>query len=893
MTSDESEADLTRSYVALTAGTKVEHYEIIEKLGAGGMGEVYLALDTKLNRQVALKFLPQYLCGDEECRKRFGREAWAAAALDHPNIAAIYEVGEYQGRPFYAMQVVQGQSLREAIAGKDLPVERVIEIATQICAGLQAAHDRGIIHRDVKPSNILLDESGRVRIIDFGLAAVQGSEQLTRTGSTLGTIGYMSPEQVQGQAVDQRSDLFSLGVVLYELITKQNPFHRESEVATVRAVVEKTPEPIARFIAELPEGLQNIVTKALEKNVVTRYQHAADLIADLVRIRRELESGHSSAGTVSVGRRRRNLWLAVLTIGILAVGTTLFVIKPWAVKGVVEPSGRIMLAVLPFENLGDPGDEYFADGITEEISSRLAGVKNLGVISRTSAYAYKKSAKSLPQIGRELGVDYVLEGTLRWDRRGDSDRVLVTPQLIDVGQDAQMWSDRYERRLNDIFAVQRDIAVQVVAALDITLVGDDSSRIEPPTTGNLAAYEAFIKGKESYRRLEWDDATYWLEQATQLDSNFADAWAYLSVSYYRAMLQSMGKDSSVALKALTTAKRALSLNPHLAAGHVALGQYYYLRADYDRAASEYELAIEAAPSFSEALFQLGLIRRRQGRWAESCHALKRGLIVDPLNVLALGSYVESAKLAREAEDAMLFVDDLVSRFPENLSLKTASVVMHYHCEGPTEAVRQQLRECVRALSASSLGAEERKSIIESFAELGLQMRDTGLVREALVLYPRFEQPDMMGLYYIIAGELNALQPRSFQTQAYFDSARVALESWEAGGSEQGRAYARMFLAWIAARLGNREWAAGLLDSVDIFARRQGDLFLKNHVLLGRCRVYAVLGDKKEAIACLDSLMASNGWVSPYELEYDLTWDPLRGEPEFEALIRKYAGIDSN
>ncbi len=274
MAADRFDDDKTRSFTPLTAGTQVSHYRIISKIGAGGMGEVFLAEDTKLNRKVALKFLPPHTCQDEDYRKRFTREAQAAAGLDHPNIAGIYEVGEYSGRPFYSMQVIQGQSLKDVIAGKDLPIDRILEIAIQVCEGLQAAHDKGIVHRDIKPSNILLDGHGRVRIVDFGLASIRGSEHLTKTGSTLGTIGYMSPEQVQGKEIDQRSDLFSLGVVLYELITKQNPFKRDSEAATLKAVCDDIPHPVARYRSDVPDGLQAVIDKALEKDAKTRYQHA-------------------------------------------------------------------------------------------------------------------------------------------------------------------------------------------------------------------------------------------------------------------------------------------------------------------------------------------------------------------------------------------------------------------------------------------------------------------------------------------------------------------------------------------------------------------------------------------------------------------------------------------
>ena len=245
---------------------------------------MYLAEDTELNRQVALKFLPSHLCQDEDCRKRFKREAQAAAKLDHPNIIQVFEVSEYQNRPFFAMQHIEGQSLREYISGKELTIEKILELGIQICEGLNAAHDKGVIHRDIKPSNILIDSYGRARIVDFGLASVVGTDQLTKTGSTLGTIGYMSPEQVQGKEIDQRSDLFSLGVVLYELFTQRNPFKRDSEAATLKAVSDDIPEPLARFKSGLPDGLQAIIDKALEKDVKTRYQHADGMLSDLMRV---------------------------------------------------------------------------------------------------------------------------------------------------------------------------------------------------------------------------------------------------------------------------------------------------------------------------------------------------------------------------------------------------------------------------------------------------------------------------------------------------------------------------------------------------------------------------------------------------------------------------------
>ncbi|UCD18130.1 MAG: serine/threonine protein kinase, partial [Candidatus Zixiibacteriota bacterium] len=368
MAADESHDNKTQSFVVLTSGTAVLHYKILEKIGSGGMGEVYLALDTKLNRKVALKFLPPHLCQDEDCRKRFMREAQAAAGLDHPNIAAIHEVGEYQGRPFYAMQIVEGQSLRGVITGKDLPIDRILEIALQVCRGLQAAHDKGIIHRDIKPSNILLDGHGRVRIVDFGLAAIRGSEYLTKTGSTLGTIGYMSPEQVRGEDIDHRSDLFSLGVVLYELITRQNPFKRDTEAATLKAVSDDLPEPLARFKSGLPDGLQAVLDKALEKDARARYQHADGMLSDLMRLKRDSDSTMYTRPAAKTPIRLLRVFLPIfLVVLVIAV----LVMKPWRID--VLPTQEVIaaenrLAIMYFDNLVDPEDK---DRIARMITSLL------------------------------------------------------------------------------------------------------------------------------------------------------------------------------------------------------------------------------------------------------------------------------------------------------------------------------------------------------------------------------------------------------------------------------------------------------------------------------------------------------------------------------------------
>ncbi len=607
MVADESHDDRTQSFAALTSGTMVSHYKIIEKIGAGGMGEVYLALDTTLKRKVALKFLPPHLCQDEECRKRFTREAQAAAGLDHPNIAAIYEVGEYQSRPFYSMQVVEGQSLKDVITGKDLLVERILEIAIQVCEGLQAAHDKGIIHRDVKPSNILLDVHGRVRIVDFGLAAIKGSEHLTKTGSTLGTIGYMSPEQVQGRETDHRSDLFSLGVVLYELITKQNPFKRDSEAATLRAVIDYIPEPLARYKRNIPEPLEAISDKLLEKSSAHRYQTAAGVLSDLHRLAEDRLSGSGRQGC--------------------------------------QPS----IAVLPFANLsGDPEQEYFCDGMAEEIINALTHVKGLRVVARTSCFAFKGKHEDVRDIGRKLNVDHVLEGSIR----KSGSRVRVTGQLVKISDGFQLWSDKFERDLIDVFEVQDEISIAIVEKLKVRLLGGEREQIVMRPTENLKAYNLYLKGRFHWNNRsskEIQKAIECLKKAVELDPQFSLGYAALADAY---IIQADNtEDYEGRLAVLASAEesvfRALELDNSLGEAHTALAQIRFAQWKWHDAEREHLSAIKLSPRYATARHWYALFLAARGKHEQAQEQIKLARDLDPLSPPIIAAQAFCSYLSRQ------------------------------------------------------------------------------------------------------------------------------------------------------------------------------------------------------------------------------------------------------
>ncbi|UCD93533.1 MAG: protein kinase, partial [Candidatus Zixiibacteriota bacterium] len=440
MTEDNPQENQTQSFAPLAKGTQVARYRIIERVGVGGMGEVYLADDTELERRVALKFLPLQFLSDEELKARFKREAQAAAALDHPNIVTVYEVGDYQGRPFIAMQYVEGQSLSKIIKDKSLPLHKVIDLAIQICEGLKAAHEASIIHRDVKPSNICISAAGRPKLVDFGLASVRGSEKITRTGSTLGTVGYMSPEQIRGHETDHRSDLFSFGVVLYEMVTGRLPFTGDTEAAVIGSILKDSPEPLRRFKADLPDSLQQVINKALDKDSDTRYQTAAGMLADLKRIVKEF----AAAETVPTPEKpiKRSYRGFLIPAAIVVVAVLVLILKPW--KFEVGPSLEAVaaenrLAIMYFDNLADPADSLrYGEIVTNLLITDLSESQFLQVVSSQRLYDILKllGREGEKKINREIASQVAQKAEAKWMLMGSilqmEPHIMLTAQLVEV-----------------------------------------------------------------------------------------------------------------------------------------------------------------------------------------------------------------------------------------------------------------------------------------------------------------------------------------------------------------------------------------------------------------------------------------------------------------------------
>jgi TolB-like protein/Tfp pilus assembly protein PilF/predicted Ser/Thr protein kinase len=870
--------DITRTYTQLAPDTIFGHYRIIDKIGAGGMGEVYLAEDTKLDRKVAIKFLPQHLCQNADCRARFTREAQATAKLSHPNIVTIHEVSDFNGRPFFAMEHVEGQTLKDVIAGKPLPMDRIIEIGIQVCEGLQAAHEKGITHRDIKPSNILLDSHGRARIVDFGLASVLGTDQLTKTGSTLGTIGYMSPEQVRGGKVDDRTDLFSFGVVLYEMITGHSPFKADSEAATLHAITNTKPDLLARYRREVPAEIQAIIDKALEKDVATRYQHADDIATDLKRL--------TSPSTIQNAPRRDkwNRYVVISTVVVLLLvagywGVTKFTSK--VASGSV--SGRKMLAVLPFQNLGSPDDEYFADGITDEITEKLASIHGLGVISHTSTILYKHSTKTLRKIAEDLGVDYILEGTTLWDKGNDSSRVRILARLIRVSDDTHLWAETYQRPLMDIFSTQADIANKIAEAMNVTLLASDSAALREPPTKNLDAYQAYLSGLDYFGRPDNQKANYllgvqMLQKAVGLDSTFAIAYAQMA-NIYAWMYWSIEHDPSYLSQSKSAVDRALRLQPNLPTAHVVLGRYYYWGFyDYDRALEQFTIAGASRPNNASVLSNEAYIWRRQGKFRAAVDQLKQALALDPRNFGLCFEIAGTLRTLRNYAAAEEFQNRSISLRSDQIDTYQSKARNYYLWRGDTRSARAALDSCPR---------QDNDDMRAEWYFLHLYERDYSAALSAIVqMSPMLETPTTHRTPRVqLAAVVYALMHDSSNAQILFDSARVISESELRTRPNDYDVLS--CLGIIYAGLGRKDDAIREGKLAVQLLPVSKDAYSGPDLVRNLAEIYVMLGEYDAAFDQIEYLLSIPSRFSVPLLRLEPWYDPLRTLPRYQKILEKY------
>jgi serine/threonine protein kinase/Tfp pilus assembly protein PilF len=858
-------------------------YELLEEIGRGGQGVVYRAYQKSLNRTVALKVIGLGPWTTATHLRRFRREAEAAACLEHPSIVPIHEVGERDGQCYFSMKFIEGGQLDEVVRREPMPIRRAVELIAKVARTVHHAHEHGILHRDIKPGNILLDKNGEPHLTDFGLARlIEADSTVTGTLEVLGTPSYMAPEQAAGETtkLGKATDVYGLGAVFYQLLTGHPPFAGGTSYETIKLLLDTEPRKPRALNRKIDRDLSTICLKCLEKEPQRRYSSALALAEDLEHWLKHEPIQAKPSGFFTHAhkwvRRNPSTALLVTLLVALAVGLSVTV---WNHKpAVIIPKS---VAVLPFENLShDPDNAYFADGIQEEILTRLAKIADLKVISRTSTQRYQSKPGDLTEIAKQLGVANIVEGSVQ----KAADQVRVNVQLINAQTDSHLWADTYDRKLTDIFGVESEIAKAIAGALQATLTGRDEQGLAVKPTNNPEAYDAYLHGlsieRNRYSNTSYQDAAKAYARAIQLDPTFAIAWARLAVIRSFLYFNSVNREVNTPKAVQEAADRAIALAPEAGESWTAKGAYHYrILRDFEGAVAAYQEAQKRLPNNSFVLQNLALVQRRVGRWQDAEASFTKALAVDPLDVSLL------SLMGGEFYCYLRRFDQALALFDRELAIAPDSETAH--------------SDKARVLQDEGRLAEAAQEL----AHIAEDSTDDFVVASRMnqALYER----DFNGVIRVVERKLNAIPPG----QALDSNIKIALaqlgycQEWTGRHADAQQSFNRAIasikptaytvvapyagklpLALAYAGLGQKQEA--LEQAQQAVKDFETDAVSKPKAEIVLAQIQARFGDHDAAIAALPHLLEVPAGITTADLKFNPFWDPLRSDPRFQKLCEE-------
>jgi TolB-like protein/Tfp pilus assembly protein PilF/tRNA A-37 threonylcarbamoyl transferase component Bud32 len=865
-------------------------YELLEEIGRGSQGVVYRARQKSLNRTVALKVIAYGQLASQAHLKRFRREAEAVASLDHPCIVPIYEIGERDGCCYFSMKFIEGGQLDEVVKRTPLSFRQSAELIAKLARTVHYAHERGILHRDIKPGNILLDQNGEPHLTDFGLARLLETDStVTRTREIMGTPSYMAPEQAAGETtkVSRGTDVYGLGAVLYQLLTGHPPFAGETSYETMRLVLDTEPRQPRLWNRKIDRELSTICLKCLEKDPKHRYPAAAGLAEDLEHwLKHEPIRAHRT-GIFSRGRKwvRRKPAVTALITALVALAAAI----GWNVwKELIYRPVTNGIAVLPFENLSpDPNNAYFAEGIQEEILTRLASIAGLKVISRTSTQQYQSKPRNLVDIAKQLGVANILEGSVQ----KAAEQVRVNVQLINAQTDSHLWAETFDRKLTDIFGVESEIAKRIAESLQAKLTGREEQALAVKPTNNPEAYDAYLRGLAfEGRSLDfpqtWREIKGFYERAVQLDPNFALAWARLSRA--DAFLYFGGDQTSARRDAAKSAlENAQRLQPNSSEALLALGYYqYWVLRDYGAAKSTFDRVSKMLPGNSEVPRALALIARREGHWDKSIAYFEQALALDPRNVRLLTRAAETCSMVRQFPAARKLYDRALDIVPNDLDLRAQKAII-YQAEG-------NLQEAAKLLTEINPQTPSRFTFNIKIAQLTLERNFGEAVRwlQALPAQFHFDDEYDKGSYQSWLAFTQHLAGDTAGAKVTAEQARNTLEQAYRDQPDNPGVVECLSLAY--ATMGEKDSALKTAERAIMLVPRAKDRMVGPAYEENLALIQTIVGENSRAISTLTQLLQtaySDGYhnpapITPALLRLDPIWDPLRSDPRFQKLCEE-------